>query len=218
VLIKKLFDGRLPKLVMLDLDGTLVDSVPSLASAVNDMLLELGCSEVDEVQVRGWVGNGALTLVKRALMNVGENERVDEGYNAFLRAYENRLSEQLILYRGVEEFLFKARSLNIRLAVVTNKPTRFTLPVLQSVNIDHYFDFLVCGDTYPRKKPDPMPLVKSFEQCAFLCSEVLMIGDSINDQAAAEAARVKFCGVPYGYNHGQVLDSEWLVESLDRLF
>jgi phosphoglycolate phosphatase len=218
VLIKKIMGGCLPDLIMLDLDGTLVDSVPSLALAINDMLALQAVDPVDEDLVRAWVGNGASKLVERALAQVALDVSFDEAYNAFLAAYQHRLSERLVLYSGVIEFLNQARSLGIRLMVVTNKPSAFTLPVLQAVSIDKYFEGWVCGDTFSKKKPDPMPIIETLGKFDLHHTNALFIGDSVNDQYAAEAASVAFCGVPYGYNHGKPLNAQWIVESLSDLF
>lgn len=218
MLIEDIMGGHLPKMIMLDLDGTLVDSVPSLSIAINKMMSELQGPLMSEASVRGWVGNGAAVLVERALSSVGMESSYSQAYEFFLSSYRECLSNDLIAYPRVHEFLDLAKGLGIQLAIVTNKPTQFTLPVLKSVNLDKYFETLICGDTYSERKPSPLPLIRLIERFDLHHSDVLMVGDSIHDKMAAERAVVEFCGVSYGYNHGEALKAKWVVDNLVSLF
>lgn len=215
-----------PALVLFDLDGTLVDSVPSLALSIDKMLLDLGREPAGQLAVRPWVGNGARNLVKRALSNsiqVDENLEeafVDEAQGMFAHYYGQLLSEGVVLYPGVQEFLDVLWDRNIDMAVVTNKPERFVAPLLSSLAIESYFSILVGGDTCSQAKPHPEPLLHAINSRGVSIDKTLMIGDSKTDINAARNALVPVAAVTYGYNHGEsVTDSQpdWVVDSMMEL-
>lgn len=202
--------------VLFDLDGTLIDSVPDLASAIDEMLRSIGQAPAGETKVNRWVGNGAAALVKRALANDDHgdeqhlaqylNEQDDEAYTSayaiFERAYAQRLTAATGLYDGVLSVLSALVAGNITLGLITNKPRRFTLPLLQTLGIDHYFSDVLCGDDLKFKKPHPLPVLTALENLSVNAEQVIMVGDSISDIKSATAAGVKTVAVTYGYNHG----------------
>lgn len=196
-----------PELLLFDLDGTLVDSVPDLAFCLNAMLTELALPAASEDDVRMWVGNGAERLVKRALTRRMDGEPEDEtllrrALARLMEIYAENTDQYSQLYPGVTEGLDYARSLGCPLGVVTNKAERFTVPLMRSLGILDRFDIVVGGDTLPTQKPHPGPLLHCAEHYRAAPARSVMIGDSINDLQAARAAGMRILCVSYGYNHG----------------
>ncbi len=210
--LEQLFDGTLPRLVMFDLDGTLMDSVPDLAAAVDKMLMLLGHEPAGIERVRDWVGNGSRVLVRRALAGhyehagVGEDE-TDAALALFMQAYAGA-HELTSVYPGVVDCLDWLRERGVALAVITNKPAQFVAPLLDEKGLGGYFGWLVGGDTLPQQKPDPAALFWVMGQVGATPAESLFIGDSRNDVLAARAAGVPCVAVSYGYNHGRPIDEE----------
>lgn len=203
--MRSLFNGELPKLIMFDLDGTLVDSVPDLASAVDSVFVGLGLPEVGEANVRLWVGNGAESLIRRALCYVlddVEDVFFENVFSEFLISYGDRVADKSKLYPGVKETLDVSYELSIPMAIVTNKPIAFARTLLSSLNIDHFFSDVLGGDSLAKKKPDPLPLQTLMSKYGLFPSQVLMIGDSVNDILSARSAGCAVVAVSYGYNHG----------------
>jgi phosphoglycolate phosphatase len=192
--------------VAFDLDGTLVDTLPDLYEAANRMLADLGRAPVLVGQVRDYVGDGVERLVKRILTGVADGEPeprlFEQARSRFGEHYWQILSRESRPFPGVMEGLDTMRSVGLRLACVTNKPGKFTLPLLESVGLLARLDLVVSGDTLPRKKPDPLPLAHCAERFGVPQCSLLMIGDSPNDTAAARAAGCPVFCVPYGYRGG----------------
>jgi phosphoglycolate phosphatase len=210
--------------VLLDLDGTLVDSAPDLAVAVNATLAELDRPPHSVDTIRDWVGNGADRLLERALSGHFDGRLPPDQLAAlrprFLYHYEQRLCVDSTLYPGVAEGLEMLRHAGLRLACVTNKPSRFIRPLLERLNIADRFGAMVGGDDAPRKKPDPAPLRLAAERLDVGVTHCLMVGDSVNDIEAARAADCPVVVVPYGYNHGQDIREahpDAVIDSLTRL-
>ena len=219
--LHRLFDGELPELVMFDLDGTLVDSVPDLAAAVDAMLLQLGRPPAGVERVRLWVGNGAQVLVRRALADSLEHERVDAAaaeaaHGLFMAAYAESHAGTTV-YPGVRECLDWLAGRDIALALITNKPSQFVAPLLAEVRLDGYFRWTVGGDTLPVQKPDPAALFWVMERAGCAPARTLFIGDSRNDVLAARAAGVTCVALSYGYNHGRPIAEEGPALVLDDL-
>jgi phosphoglycolate phosphatase len=196
-----------PEMVLIDVDGTLVDSVPDLAYCVDAMMRELGMPERGEQRVRHWVGNGVERLVKRALIDQLEGEP-DEALFAralpvFEALYSENTSKRSCLYPGVREALDFLQSTGVRIGCVTNKASQFTLPLLQALGVSDYFESIICGDMVERKKPDPMPLLQAAEQLETEPRASMMLGDSMSDVKAARAAGFQIVCMSYGYNHGE---------------
>lgn len=197
---------RKPAMVLIDVDGTLVDSVPDLAFCVNEMMQQLGREPRDEASVRNWVGNGVERLVRRALTGQldGEPDEADfeKAYPIFLELYAENTSRRSILYAGVREGLDYLEASGYPLGCVTNKAERFTVPLLKDLGIYDDFSIVVSGDTLEHKKPHPAPLLHAAEFFNVAPEQSLMVGDSVNDVKAARDAGFMIACVPYGYNHG----------------
>ena len=206
---------------MIDLDGTLLDTIPDLAVAANMMLRELGRSPLDEALIRTFVGKGIPKLVERALAGALDGAADPDLFARALPIYERCYAgvngRHTTIYPGVKEGLDRLRDQDFPLACVTNKAGSFTLPLLEHMKLAPYFAEVVAGDTLPRKKPDPLPLTHTCEKFGIAPRDMLMIGDSLNDAQAARAAGCPVFCVTYGYNEGQdvrELDIDAIVTSL----
>jgi phosphoglycolate phosphatase len=201
-----------PKLILIDVDGTLVDSVPDLAYCVDEMMIKLGMPARGESSVRHWVGNGVPRLVERALtgdLNLKPSQEVfDMAYPIFLDLYADNSAVRSSLYDGVKEGLDYLQSKNYLLGCVTNKAEQFTHPLLKLLNIYDYFKIVISGDTLEKKKPDPLPLLHSAGFFNIDPIECLMLGDSVSDVKAARAAGFDIICMSYGYNHGNNISDE----------
>ncbi|MGY2955227.1 phosphoglycolate phosphatase [Pseudomonas fulva] len=209
---EQLFPGALPRLVMFDLDGTLVDSVPDLAAAVDRMLLELGRPAAGLDAVRHWVGNGAQVLVRRALAgdidHAGVNDALAEQALAlFMDAYAES-HDLTVVYPGVQDTLRWLRKRGVEMALITNKPERFVGPLLDQMKLGSYFRWIIGGDTLAQKKPDPAALLFVMQMAGVTPQQALFVGDSRSDVLAAKAAGVQCVGLTYGYNHGRPIEEE----------
>jgi len=219
--LEQLFDGQLPRLVMFDLDGTLMDSVPDLAAAVDKMLMLLGREPAGIDRVRDWVGNGSRVLVRRALAGQLQHEGVadelaDEALALFMKAYSGG-HELTTVYPGVRECLDWLRERDVKLAIITNKPSQFIEPLLEENGLAGYFQWLIGGDTLPQQKPDPAALVWVMREAGVSPNASLFVGDSRNDVRAAKAASVPCAALTYGYNHGEPIAHEQPALVLDDL-
>jgi len=197
---------RRPAMVLVDVDGTMVDSVPDLAWSVDRMMEHLGHPTHGEAAVRNWVGNGVERLVKRALTGALDGEPdpalFDRALPVFLEVYQENTSKRSRLYPGVREGLELLKARGYPLGCVTNKAARFTEPLLADLGVAPFFSLVVSGDTLPEKKPDPMPLLYAAHYFGVTPGASLMIGDSISDVKAARAAGFSIVCMSYGYNHG----------------
>jgi phosphoglycolate phosphatase len=193
-------------MVLVDVDGTMVDSVPDLAWCVDRMMDHLGLPAWGEAAVRNWVGNGVERLVKRALTGALEEEPdpalFERALPVFLDLYQDNTSKRSRLYPGVVEALEHLKARGYHLGCVTNKAARFTEPLLADLGVARYFALVVSGDTLPERKPDPMPLLYAAQYFGVEPSQSLMVGDSISDVKAARAAGFAIVCMSYGYNHG----------------
>lgn len=213
-----------PEMVLIDVDGTLVDSVPDLAYCVDAMMSELGMPERGEKRVRHWVGNGVERLVKRALVNQLDGEPDEALFSkalpVFEALYRENTSKRSRLYQGVKEALDFLKTTGVRLGCVTNKASQFTLPLLQDLGVHDYFEVVICGDMVERKKPDPMPLLQAAEQLETEAKASMMLGDSMSDVNAARAAGFQIVCMSYGYNHGEDIqdyDPDAVIDSMAEI-
>lgn len=211
-------------MVLIDVDGTLVDSVPDLAYCVDEMMDQLGLPRRGEDAVRQWVGNGVERLTRRALINQleGEPDEVlfEKAMPIFMDLYAENTSKRSCLYPGVEEGIAYLKQAGYRLGCVTNKAEQFTVPLLTDLGIIDNFEIVVSGDTLPKKKPDPMPLLHAAEAMGVTPAESLMLGDSMSDVKAARAAGFQIVCMSYGYNHGvDIRDSkpDAVIDSMSEL-
>jgi phosphoglycolate phosphatase len=180
---------------LFDLDGTLVDSVADLATAVNLLRAELSLPPLDIPTVRGYVGDGATFLVKRSLpAGLFSEERLQR----FLVHYGEHLLESTVLYPGVRPFLDKLQSAGMKMAVVTNKPHRFSLLLLEGLALSGYFPLVIGGDSLPQKKPNPLPVLFAMEQLGTTPDRSILIGDHHTDLAAGRGAGIRTCFCAWG--------------------
>ena len=197
-----------PKLVLIDLDGTLVDSVPDLTYCVDEMMQALNMPLRGEAAVRTWVGNGVQRLTERALVNDldghPEPELLNKALPIFLALYAENTSKRSRLYDGVLEGLDYLQSCpDLIIGCVTNKAEQFTIPLLTNLGIYDRFKIVISGDSLAEKKPHPLPLLHAAETFGIDPSDALMVGDSKSDVKAARAAGFKIACLTYGYNHGE---------------
>ncbi|QYF94623.1 phosphoglycolate phosphatase [Massilia sp. PAMC28688] len=206
---------------IIDLDGTMLDTVPDFHIAINRMRSEHQMSPISADAVALMVGKGSEHLIRSVLaldLDAATVERdFDSAMDAYQRHYLDINGQHSAVYSGVIEGLDAMKEQGLRLACVTNKPIAFALPLLKQKGLDHYFDVVYGGDSLPRKKPDPMPLLQVCSDFDLQPSQVVAIGDSSNDAEAARAAGCFVLTVPYGYNHGRAIhetDSDGIVDTL----
>lgn len=192
--------------LLFDLDGTLVDSVPDIANAANMMLEQLGLARADDQDLRKWVGNGAPRLVKRALTGHidGEPEATifEQALPLFFDLYADHVYVDSALYPGVLETLEYFKQQGFVMGCVTNKPSRHTVSLLEDAGLSQFFSSIVAGDTLPTHKPDAEPLLHAAQQLGVPAQSCIMIGDSVNDILAGQAASMPVFCLTYGYNQG----------------
>lgn len=210
--------------VLLDLDGTLLDTIADLSHATNAMRNDLGLPPLSLDTVASYVGKGSRNLVIRALSDnsaqtLPDENQTDEALALYLDHYRTLNGQHTQIFPGVMEGLRAFRKAGMKMAIVTNKPEEFTHILLIKMGLAHFFDAVVCGDTCARKKPDPMPFLHACEQLGVAPTDALAIGDSINDAQAARAAGITVLAVPYGYNENQdvrTLDVDDIVSSIEE--
>ncbi|MGH1542284.1 MAG: phosphoglycolate phosphatase [Arenicella sp.] len=201
------------KMVLFDLDGTLIDSAPDLAVAINLMMQDLDRPQYVESTILQWIGNGSSRLVKRALTGELQAEPdpklFENALRLFLDHYERNMTNASRIYDGVEQTLLTLQDAGIALACVTNKPGRFTEPLLEAIDLARFFSAVVSGDTSSQLKPHPEPLLYACEQMGaparYAAQYGLMVGDSASDILAAKAINMPVVAVDYGYAQGKDL-------------
>ncbi len=198
-----------PRAVLFDLDGTLLDTIADLADAANLTLAELGRPARSQDEIHSFVGKGIPHLVRRCMIEgtSATEAEIETAVTVFRRHYAVVNGARTTIYPGVIETLQTLRARDIRLAVVTNKAEAFTLPLLARMEIAHYFDTVVSGDTLAVKKPDPAVVRLACERLEVAPTEALMIGDSANDALAAQGAGIPVLLVTYGYSEGVPVDT-----------
>ena len=208
----------------LDLDGTLVDSAPDLAWCIDRTLPRFGIPPRGEALVRGWVGDGVERLVERALTGgsdvPAEPGLVHEASRVFLGLYSRHGRERSRVYPGVHEGLAALRAHGALLACITNKPHGPAVKLLAHFGLLDFFELIIGGDSLPRRKPDPLPLLHACSELGVTVEESLFTGDSTNDVQAARSAGMRVACVSYGYNHGRDISEaapDAIVDSLATL-
>lgn len=208
--------------VLIDLDGTLMDTAPDLAAAANRMRADFGLPPLAMDRIAAFVGKGAEVLVHRALTDDldGRAEPADfeRGRAAFYAHYHAENGAQAVVFAGVREALQELRARGLHLACVTNKPREFTVPLLEKVALAPYFDTVVAGDDVHEKKPHPALLLEACRRLHLRPTEVILIGDSINDAQAARAAGCRCLLVETGYNEGEGVAALQGAPGVDGIF
>lgn len=193
--------------VLIDLDGTLLDTAPDIAAAANAMLGDLGLGSVPGEAVRGFIGQGIAHLVRRCLERATGRPPEQSAFEAalarFNEHYERENGRAARPFPGVAAGLEAMRAAGLPLACVTNKVTRFTVPLLARAGLAGYFATVVCGDTTGKRKPDPEPFLYGCDRLGARPAETVVIGDSANDARGARAAGCRVLLVPYGYREGR---------------
>ncbi len=189
---------------IVDLDGTMVDTVGDFEVALTLALAELGWPPVSRAFIERTVGKGSEHLIERTLAEAGAPASLfDAAWSRYQHHYLAINGRHSAVYPGVVEGLQALRALGLRLACLTNKPTAFALPLLQAKGLAGFFEFTFGGDAFERKKPDPLPLRKTCAALGTPPARTLMVGDSSNDARAARAAGCPVVLMNYGYNHGE---------------
>jgi len=195
---------------MIDLDGTLVNSSPEIACAINAMLVLLNLPRLPAAQVESYIGDGAEQLIKRSITQDGVSEPSAALFKQAKQLFFDEYAKVVVQsqpYPGVVSALQSMKKAGYRLACVTNKPQSFTQALLIASNLLPYFELVVTGDTLAKKKPDPDQLIYCCEQFGVALSEAVLVGDSKVDIVAARSAGCYIVLVSYGYNHGQPIDA-----------
>ena len=207
---------------LIDLDGTLMDTAPDLAAAANRMRADFGLPPLPLERVAAFVGKGAEVLVHRALTDALDGRAQDDlfarGRNAFYAHYHEENGVQAVVFDGVPQALRQLRERGLKLACVTNKPREFTQPLLAKVGLAAYFDAVVAGDEVAEKKPHPALLLEACRRLALSPAQVLLIGDSVNDAQAADAAGCRCVLVETGYNEGESVAQMAALPKVDAIF
>lgn len=196
--------------IVIDLDGTLLHTAPELAEAANRMLRDMGRPPVSQNLLMSYIGNGIHWLVKRALTGDMHAEPEATLFDHALPIFERHYTELLLQskpFGGVIEGLDAIKAADFRMGCITNKVERYTLPLLKGIGLAKYFDIVLAGDTLPEKKPHPMPLLHAAKFFDIPIQRLLLVGDSLSDVMAARAAGCPVICVPYGYNHGEPVET-----------
>ena len=203
---------------IVDLDGTMIDTLGDFDVALNTVLAELGLPSVDRGFISRTVGKGSEHLIRSTLAQVGGAAALyGPAWAAYQRCYQAINGRFSTVYPGVLEGLQKLTEAGLKLACLTNKPGAFARPLLAAKGLDQFFAQVFGGDAFARKKPDPLPLLETCRALGSLPARTLMIGDSANDAQAARTAGCPVALVSYGYNHGQSVNGVGADAVIDRL-
>ena len=206
---------------IIDLDGTMIDTVADFDVALTRMLADLGHAPVSRSFILRTVGKGSEHLIRSTLAAAGAPDSLfDRAWASYQHHYLAINGQFAAVYPGVVEGLQALRAAGLRLACLTNKPTAFARPLLACKGLDGFFDHSFGGDAFARKKPDPLPLLKTCQALGTAPARTLMVGDSSNDAAAARAAGCPVVLVSYGYNHGEPVATaapDAIVDRLDQI-
>jgi phosphoglycolate phosphatase len=206
--------------LIFDLDGTLIDSAPDLANALNQVLAGAGRPSQSVEQVATMVGDGIAVLVERGFTATGGlPDDLPGAVEQFRAAYTHVASDRTIMYPGVLDTLTLLRTNGYRMAVCTNKPIAATNIVLRALDLTQFFDAVAGGDTFPTRKPDPGHVTGTLEMLGSSPKQTIMIGDSKNDVAAASKAGLSVVAVSYGYPRGPVdqLGADLIIDAFDAV-
>lgn len=210
--------------VLLDLDGTLMDTIPDFTVAVNAMLADLKFAAISQAEIVTYIGKGSDNLIRRVLTSVqGGQAPLDELFKqakvSYTTNYHRINGDQAIIFDGVRPGLDRLQAMGLRMAVVTNKNAEFAVPLLERTGLAKYMQAIVCGDTLAERKPHPAPMLHACKLLKSSPNRTVAVGDSVNDALSARAAGCTFLAVPYGYNEGKSvhsLDVDAIVDSIEH--
>lgn len=195
------------KLLIFDLDGTLINSIPDLTLAINKMLEVLDIEPLKVSEVTPFIGNGAKMLVSRSLNHFNKNNVTEELFNkafpVFMQSYKETPCKETFLYPGVKETLEYLKNTGYKMMICTNKPLEFVEPILNKLDIKRFFENWIGENSLPEKKPSGAPLIHLANQAKVNIEECVMIGDSKNDILSAQNAKMENVGLSYGYNYNE---------------
>lgn len=213
------FLGRTPlHAAIIDLDGTLVDTLGDFELALNRTLDDLRLPGVDRAFIERTVGKGSEHLIRRTLAQVGgDPEHYDAAWQRYQAHYLAVNGQASAVYPGALEGLVRLAEAGLPLACLTNKPGAFARPLLAAKGLDRFFRHVFGGDAFARKKPDPLPLLETCRALGTPPEATLMVGDSSNDAQAARAAGCPVVLVAYGYNHGEPVAAAGADAVVDRI-
>ncbi len=203
------------KIILFDLDGTLLETSAEIADALNDTLADLALAPVEQSRVDAWIGHGTRALLVQALAlrwgvsdaEVLQSSRLPQAEVAFSAHYLRRCGTRSRPYPCVPEVLQALRLSGVKLAIVTNKESRYVQRLLDAHGMSSWFDRVVCGDTFEFKKPNPQGVTACLVEFGVAPEQALFVGDSSIDIATARRAGVPVWAVPYGYNLGQPIEA-----------
>lgn len=218
------FDSSQLQAAIVDLDGTMVDTLGDFVVALTRMLDDIGLPHVDRAFIERTIGKGSEHLLRQTLAHAaGEPASQAMFEHAWQRYQQHYLAingQHADVFPGVAEGLQRLREGGLKLACLTNKPLSFAQPLLAAKGLAGHFAFVFGGDSFERKKPDPLPLLKTCEALGTAPARTLMLGDSANDAQAARAAGCPVVLVTYGYNHGEpvrAVDADGFLERIDQI-
>jgi phosphoglycolate phosphatase len=204
--------------LLFDLDGTLVDSLDDLTDAVNHMLVGFGKQQLAPARVRQLVGKGARNLVQRAL-DTSHPDVIDRGLATFTEFNALHIADKSRLYPGARELLLQLADSGIRMAVISNKQEALSRLILETLEVESFFDVIAGGDTFEEMKPSPLPLLKVIENLGHCPADALMVGDSINDIQAGNRAHIATIGCTWGYGSpGELSGADYRATSLAEVY
>ncbi len=206
-------------LLIFDLDGTLIDSKRDLANAVNAALAAQGRTPLDNELIYSYVGDGAPVLIRRAMGDDASDAQVERALEYFLSYYREHMLDHTHLYPGVKESLDRLLAAQVKMAVLTNKPVRFSRDLVQGLGIGGHFFQIYGGNSFEQKKPHPMGVERLIEEGGASPQRTLMVGDSAVDVITARNAGIRVCGVTYGFQPEGFREHppDFLVDSMPEL-
>jgi phosphoglycolate phosphatase len=206
-------------LLIFDLDGTLIDSKLDLAHAVNATRRMMGLSPIDNEVVYSYVGNGAPVLIRRAIGEAASEEQLQTALEFFLTYYRAHMLDYTTLYQGVRETLDTLHSRGVKMAVLTNKPVRFSQAILDGLGVSAHFAHVYGGNSFDQKKPHPMGVETLLVETATERNKAMMVGDSAVDVRTARNAKIASCGVTYGFQPETLITDppDYLIDRMEEL-
>lgn len=208
--------------ILFDLDGTLLDTAPDFELCLNQLLQEEGLAPMSLSHVRQVVSSGANGLIRLGFNLQPSDERFESLKQRLLNGYEKILGQKTIFFPGIERLLVNLKENHIPWGIVTNKPERFTFPLLDKITFPNPPQCVICADTLEHAKPHPLPIRHGCELLEIAPHQSLYVGDDHRDVLASQAAGLQCCVVHYGYIHEEVNPQSWqaqyYVDHADEIF